>query len=119
MPARFIWDVQESVDLTQLDNPPVNTKAKTSQVAVKGPSADLTFSIDGGPKQAGAPSTIGPLAPGDHTLRVWAGKAAAPLVSSWVQEVTPAFGRMDISVAVRETGWHKLHAVATDPLGHI
>ena len=27
------------------------------------------------------------------------------------------FGRMDISVAVRETGWHELHAVAIDPLG--
>ena len=116
VPARFIWDVNEAVEV-QLDNPPVNTKAQTSQVAVNSSSMDLTFSIDGGPKQAGAPTTIGPLAPGDHTLRVWAGKATAPLVSSWVQEATPAFGRMDISVAVGETGWHELHAKATDPLG--
>ena len=48
---------------------------------------------------------------------MWAGKATAPLVSSWVQEATPAFGRMDVSVAVGGTGWHELHAVATDPLG--
>ena len=116
VPARFIWNVNKAVGV-QLDNPPVDTKAKTSHVAVKGPYADLTFSIDDGPRQAGAPTTIGPLAPGDHTLRVWAGKATAPLVSSWVQEATPAFGRMDVSVALGETGWHELHAVATDPLG--
>ena len=35
VPARFIWDVNEAVEV-QLDNPPVNTKAQTSQVAVKG-----------------------------------------------------------------------------------
>ena len=34
VPARFIWNVNEAVDV-QLDNPPVNTKAQTSQVAVK------------------------------------------------------------------------------------
>ena len=116
VPARFIWNVNEALEV-QLDNPLVDTKAKTSHVAVTGQPADLSFSIDGGPRQSGAPRAIGPLAPGDHTLRVWAGKATAPLVSSWVQEAAPAFGRMDVSVAVGETGWHELHARATDPLG--
>ena len=77
VPARFIWDVNEAVDV-QLDNPPVNTKAQTSQVAVNSSSMDLTFSIDGGPKQAGAPAQSARWRRG--TIRFgWAGKVTAPL----------------------------------------
>eukprot|EP00946_MAST-07B_sp_MAST-7B-sp1_P003443 g3443.t1 len=114
VPARFIWSVDEAVEV-QLEMPPLDTKAGTSHVAVKG--SDLSFSIDGGTRHEGAPKALGPLSPGDHTLRVWSGKEPAPLLSSWVQEKTPAFGRMDVSVAVNETGWHRIHAKATDPLG--
>ena len=53
----------------------MDTNAQTSHVAVKSPSMDLTFSIDGGPKQAGAPSIIGPLAPGESHASSLGGKS--------------------------------------------
>ena len=93
----IIWNVNEAVEV-QFEMPPVDTKAETSHVAVKG--SGLSFSIDGGARQEGAPTTLGPLSAGEHTLRVWAGKEPAPLISSWVQEETPAFGRMQVSVTV-------------------
>ena len=116
VPARFIWNVNEAVEV-QLDNPPVDTKAQTSQVAAKSSSATSPSALTVAQNKQVHPAQSAHWRRGITRCGCGRAKQPAPLVSSWVQEATPAFGRMDVSVAVEDTGWHELHAVATDPLG--
>ena len=74
------------------------------------------YSVDNGDPLDGKPERIGPLKPGTHTLRVWADNDNAPAVASWRQSPPPAFGSTTVKVNVNTSGWHTLHANATDPL---
>ena len=114
--CEFIWDVQASVDVT-LDNPPVNTKAQTSQVAAKSSSATLTFSIDGGPKRAGHPAQSARWRRGSHAAGVGGQSRGSACLFMGARDATRLWPHGSQRGGERHR-WHELHAVATDPLGH-
>ena len=115
IPARYIWTVEDS-PRARLDIAPTDTASAYSFVSVVDSASSYRYSVDNGDPIEGKPERIGPLKPGTHTLRVWADNDNAPAVASWQQSPPPAFGSTTVKVNVNTSGWHTLHANATDPL---